>query len=225
MDVVSQDYYAILGVAPLAAFDELRSAYRTQARLLHPDVSEMVGTVADMARLNEAWRVLSNPELRERYDATRSVPMAAPQPPPAAPTSRRQAWVAGVQSQMYRLGHQAGKSATQTLLLRHPLGQRSDYEVVVDSIVDGLLVDTEARVRAARAAGAAPLDLGVAATLVGIRSLADRLRRHSSLGITNEMLMAAHLLDRMWDVMAYELPTTLANRLGGNPNVSHALHV
>ncbi len=225
MAVVALDYYAILGVAPLAAFDELRAAYRSQARILHPDVAESVGTVDAMARLNEAWRVLSNPDLRERYDATRSVPMAAPQPPPAAPRSRRQAWVAGVQAQMYRLGHQAGKSATQTLLLRHPLGPRSDYEAVVDSIVDGLLVDTEARVRAARAAGAAPLDLGVAATLIGIRSLADKLRRQSTLGITNEMLMAAHLLDRMWDVMAYELPSTLANRLGGNPSVAHALHI
>ena len=225
MSVVAGDYYAMLGVAPLAAFEELRSAYRARARELHPDVAAVSGTANEMAQLNEAWRILSNPELRDRYDATRSVPLAAPQPPPAAQPSRRLAWVAGVQAQIFRLGHQAGKSATQTLLLRHPLGQRADYERVVETIVEGLLVDTEARVRAARAAGAAPLDLGVAATLIGIRSLADRLRRQSTLGISNEMLMAAHLLDRMWDVMAYELPATLAKGLGGNPGVSHTLTI
>ncbi len=94
---------------------------------------------------------------------------------------------------------------------------------MVDTIVEELLIDTEARVRAARAAGTAPLDLGVASALIGLRSLADRLRRQSSLGISTDMVMAGHLLDRMWDVMAYELPTSLANRLGGNPAVSASL--
>jgi hypothetical protein len=131
--------------------------------------------------------------------------------------------VAGIQAQMARLSRQAGRSATQTLLIRRPRGPRSAYEVVVDWLVVELTRDAESRVRAARAAGAAPLDLGVAATLVGIRTVADGIRRGAPLGITTETLMAAELLDRMWDVLAHELPVQLTSSLGGNPHVASAL--
>ncbi|MEZ5341544.1 MAG: hypothetical protein R2706_08850 [Acidimicrobiales bacterium] len=63
------------------------------------------------------------------------------------------------------------------------------------------------------------------ASLIGLRSLADRLRRQSTLGITSDMVMAGHLLDRMWDIMAYELPSTLTTQLGGNPAVSASLSI
>ncbi len=137
--------------------------------------------------------------------------------------SRRDAWVAGVQAQIGRLSRLAGRSATQTLLLRNPRGDRADYEAVVDLIVQSLIQDTEARVRAARAAGAAPLDLGVAATLIGIRTLADSVRRQSSLGVGVELMMTAELIDRMWDVLAHELTTTLEVALGSNPHVARAI--
>ena len=35
--------------------------------------------------------------------------------------------------------------------------------------------------------------------------------------------MAAELLDRMWDVLAHELPSQLTASLGGNPHVAQAL--
>lgn len=138
--------------------------------------------------------------------------------------ARRQAWVAGLQAQMARLARQAGRSATQTLLIRNPRGPRSDYEPVVDDLVRLLSQDVESRVRAARAAGAAPLDLGVAATLVGVRSVADGIRRKASLQVTRELLMSAELLDRMWDVIAHELPAPLTIALGGNPHVAKAVY-
>jgi curved DNA-binding protein CbpA len=144
---------------------------------------------------------------------------------PAQPRGqRRQMWFAGVQAQMARLSRQAGRSATQTLLIRSPRATRADYEALVENLVTALSADAEYRVRAARAAGAAPLDLGVAAVLVGIRSVADGLRRQATLGLTNEQLMAAELLDRMWDVLAHELPHPLTASLGGNPCVAQALH-
>lgn len=182
-----------------------------------------------MAAVNEAWRVLSDSQLRRRYDATVVVTPLSPvvpsqpahRPPPGA---RRQAWAAGVQAQMARLSRLAGRSATQTLLIRNPRGPRSDYEAVVDDLVGRLATDAESRVRAARAAGAAPLDLGVAATLVGVRTVADGMRREAPLGVTAEALMAAELLDRMWDVLAHELPVQLTGSLGGNPQVAHALY-
>ena len=222
-------HYEVLGVSPDCSFDELRSAYRRMARAHHPDVAAPTARAesGSMAEVNEAWRILSDERLRRHYDATvrapRPVRVPPPRPPARAPGVRRQAWVAGVQAQMARLTRQAGRSATQTLLIRHPRGPRSAYDAVVDDLVGRLTGDAESRVRAARAAGAAPLDLGVAATLVGIRAEADRLRRQAPLGVDLETLMAAELLDRMWDVLAHELPAQLTASLGGNPHVASAL--
>lgn len=219
-------HYELLGVTPDCSFDELRTAYRRLAREHHPDVATASVQTNSMAAVNEAWRVLSDTRLRERYDATvevpRPVPAQAPHRPP--PGTRRQAWAAGVQAQMARLSRLAGRSATQTLLIRNPRGGRPAYEAVVDDLVAKLATDVESRVRAARAAGAAPLDLGVAATLVGVRTVADCMRRDAPLGVTPESLMAAELLDRMWDVLAHELPVQLTTSLGGNPHVAQVLY-
>ena len=74
------DYYGELGVAPDASAAELRQAYRAQARRLHPDLhpDREAETRPDgasgepdsdaMRRLNEAWRVLGDPQSRRRYD-------------------------------------------------------------------------------------------------------------------------------------------------------------
>ncbi|MEM7325808.1 MAG: J domain-containing protein [Actinomycetota bacterium] len=219
-------HYELLGVDPTCSFDELRTAYRRLARLHHPDVASGGVASDSMAAVNEAWRVLSDTKLRERYDETVKIAPTVPAQPPHRPPpgTRRQAWAAGVQAQMARLSRLAGRSATQTLLIRNPRGPRSDYEAVVDDLVRNLATDVESRVRAARAAGAAPLDLGVAATLVGVRTVADRMRRQAPLGVTSEALMAAELLDRMWDVLAHELPVQLTGSLGGNPQVAQVLY-
>lgn len=244
--VAGSSLYDELGVPPTCSIDELRSAYRTKARALHPDVSNDPASGTKMAELNQAWHVLSDPSRRKLYDAeigigapsgdrwtdaasspgphsSRQEPDPSPGASPNGRRSRRDAWVAGIQAQIARLSQLAGRSATQTLLLKNPRGQRSDYETVVELIVASLIEDTEPRVRAARAAGAAPLDLGVAATLIGIRTLADGVRRQSSLGVGQELMMTAELIDRMWDVLAHELTTTLEISLGGNPHVARAI--
>ncbi len=227
--LVGPSLYELLGVDPACTSDELRAAYHQRAREHHPDVAvpraaETGNTSLLMAQVNGAWRILGNPTRRQEYDASLAAPnTATPQPPPQARRSRREAWVAGVQAQIVRLSSLAGRSSVQALLLRAPRAERAVYDELVQLIVDGLSADTEARVRAARAAGAAPLDLGVAATLIGIRSLSDRTRRQSSLGLTNELMMTAELLDRMWDVLAHELPLSLTTSLGGNPHVAKAV--
>lgn len=218
--------YDVLAVPPTCTPDELRQAYRRRARELHPDVSGGRDTGRSMAELNAAWKVLSDPQARQRYDETLRLPPpapATPQPPPQASVWRRRAWVAGVQAQIVHLARLAGHAATQTLLIREPRGARHEYDALVEQIVSGLLEDTEPRLRAARAAGAAPLDLGVAAVLVGIRTMADRIRRQATLGITTEALMTAELLDRMWDILAHELPSALTAGLGGNPHLARQL--
>ncbi len=67
------DYYAVLGVAPTASEDEIRSAYRKLARQYHPDVS-MAPDAADRFRqVTEAYEILSDAERRQRYDMFGSV--------------------------------------------------------------------------------------------------------------------------------------------------------
>src|SRR5215467_10471224 len=62
------DYYEILGVSPKASQSEIRSAYRKLARKYHPDVSRSPESTQQFARLSEAYRVLSNEQLRALYN-------------------------------------------------------------------------------------------------------------------------------------------------------------
>jgi signal peptidase I len=62
------DLYTLLGVAPEASEDEIRLAYHQKLRF--DDVETPEGT-ARMRELREAYEVLSDPERRRTYDATR----------------------------------------------------------------------------------------------------------------------------------------------------------
>jgi len=59
--------YQILGVSRDASSEEIRSAYRRQAKLHHPDVAGSTGS--DRFReLQDAYKVLNDPERRRAYD-------------------------------------------------------------------------------------------------------------------------------------------------------------
>ncbi|KAG8898217.1 hypothetical protein FRB99_007594, partial [Tulasnella sp. 403] len=60
-----KDYYKVLGVARDADGRAIKKAYRQKARDAHPDKG---GSEAKMAAINEAYEVLSNAELRARFD-------------------------------------------------------------------------------------------------------------------------------------------------------------
>jgi molecular chaperone DnaJ len=63
------DYYAVLGVSRDATLEEIRRAYRREARRCHPDVARDDPQAEErFKQLTEAYRVLSDPELRARYD-------------------------------------------------------------------------------------------------------------------------------------------------------------
>ncbi|KAF9273096.1 hypothetical protein BGZ88_004103 [Linnemannia elongata] len=67
-----KDYYKILGVSRSATPREIKKAFRKQALLWHPDTyrGELSPDQVEkkMAGLNEAYEVLSDPELRARFD-------------------------------------------------------------------------------------------------------------------------------------------------------------
>lgn len=69
-----QSHYDVLGVSATATAAEIRTAYVGRARSLHPDVhaggpqAEVDGARRAMQDVNEAWRVLRDPERRAEYD-------------------------------------------------------------------------------------------------------------------------------------------------------------
>ena len=82
-----QNFYLLLSVAPNATPEEIKKAFRNEIARYHPDkvqhlgkeFQEMAATRA--AQLTEAYRTLTNPELRSEYDrlyaASTGVPAAA----------------------------------------------------------------------------------------------------------------------------------------------------
>ncbi len=63
-----KDYYAVLGIPSTASLDEIRLAYRRQARAYHPDLSLDPDAEERFKEINEAYDVLANSEKRKAYD-------------------------------------------------------------------------------------------------------------------------------------------------------------
>lgn len=284
------DLYDLFEVAPEADLRELRSAYRRLARVFHPDVHQALSPPATgsaagafhgdaqlaMARINDAWSVLSDVARRAEYDRVRRqrnatangsrarngttpgggvstggtgdsgrrgggggpatfVRPAMPDGPrdPVVLT-RKEAWLRGVGMRIRFLASYAGRSAVQTMLLRHPGTSRQSWEAIVPLICDRLTADVGERVRQARAAGAAPLDLANAATLLALHDYgeelvalgalaAHRLAGHPPKLAPEDLRCHGEMVDRMYDALAYELPRELVQQLGNAPRVLRRL--
>jgi curved DNA-binding protein len=60
------DYYQILGIERTATTDEIKRAYRRLASQYHPDKAG--GDTMKFQQIEEAYRILSNPESKSQYD-------------------------------------------------------------------------------------------------------------------------------------------------------------
>ncbi|WP_265529554.1 J domain-containing protein [Sphingomicrobium marinum] len=60
-------HYHTLGIPPTASAREIREAYRAKMRVHHPDRGAVDGG-AQAAEINAAYKCLSNPTERRRYD-------------------------------------------------------------------------------------------------------------------------------------------------------------
>jgi curved DNA-binding protein CbpA len=69
----AMDLYAELGVTPQAEPEVIRAAFRALAQRYHPDRQGGASALwaSKMARINQAYGVLSQPERRRAYDASR----------------------------------------------------------------------------------------------------------------------------------------------------------
>jgi curved DNA-binding protein CbpA len=244
--------YDRLGVQAGADTATLHRAYRRLAKRWHPDHAPDRGEAsARMVLINEAWRVLGDPDRRAAYDAVLATAVrrdrAATSRPAAAPAaawtstleddppdfsgpaqseawSRKDAWFAGLRVQVVRHTREAARSAALALALRRRGRPRAVYDAQIDPIVACVAAHVPERVKQARAAGAAPLDLGLATALVGLQELAGGLQRRADLlGWTSTRHVQAEMIDRMWDTLAHGVSHELAHALGGNPHVSRGI--
>jgi DnaJ-class molecular chaperone len=79
------DHYRTLGVGRDASTREIRRAYRRLARQHHPDLNPADGAGRFVA-ISGAYKVLSDPEAKARYDRTlTATPSPSPRPHPPAP--------------------------------------------------------------------------------------------------------------------------------------------
>ena len=66
---MSRSLYEVLGVAPDASLDTIKSAYRSQVRDCHPDRHPSDPTArARFEALTQAYKVLSDAKRRKKYD-------------------------------------------------------------------------------------------------------------------------------------------------------------
>lgn len=74
---MTRDLYEVLGVSKNATEDEIKKAFRKQARELHPDVNKAPDAEEQFKELNEAYDVLSDPNKRAQYDRFGTIPGAS----------------------------------------------------------------------------------------------------------------------------------------------------
>ena len=69
--MIFKDYYKILGFETnKLTIDEIKNAYREQAKKFHPDMNNQSGNSTEerFKDINEAYRILSNPASKKKYD-------------------------------------------------------------------------------------------------------------------------------------------------------------
>lgn len=83
----SSSHYEVLGISPTANAAEIKQAYRRLAKAEHPDQNPSPEANARFSRINEAYRILSDPLQRMRYDRSlnASTPSPSRTPPPNWP--------------------------------------------------------------------------------------------------------------------------------------------
>lgn len=72
-------YYTTLGVPDNADADAIKSAFRSKAKRLHPDINPSPIAAKQFHRLNEAYEILSDADKRAAYDKKRPKPKKKPE--------------------------------------------------------------------------------------------------------------------------------------------------
>jgi len=78
MNPVEENYYDILNIESDASMQDITTAYRKLAKILHPDVCESPDADDLFKAVNEAYQVLKDPKKREAYDASLVIAEGSP---------------------------------------------------------------------------------------------------------------------------------------------------
>lgn len=70
MAAVISDWYAVLGIEPDAAQDDVARAYHRRVKATHPDQG---GDPDQFQQVRRAWEILGDPDTRARYDTIRTI--------------------------------------------------------------------------------------------------------------------------------------------------------
>ena len=65
---MGRDFYAVLGVPRNASSEDIKKAYKKQARLYHPDKNKNQGAEEKFKVISEAYKVLTDPKKRDIFD-------------------------------------------------------------------------------------------------------------------------------------------------------------
>lgn len=66
--MTTSNHYEVLQVNPTATQAEIKQSYRRLVKLFHPDSNKETSSHEQIVRLNAAYEVLSDPQLRKSYD-------------------------------------------------------------------------------------------------------------------------------------------------------------
>jgi len=62
------ELYTILGINNTASLKEIKTAYRRNAKLYHPDKNNNKGANKQFINISNAYEILSNNDTKKRYD-------------------------------------------------------------------------------------------------------------------------------------------------------------
>jgi curved DNA-binding protein CbpA len=65
---MKKDYYSVLGVPKTASQEQIKKAYHALALKYHPDRNKSPGAEDRIKEINEAYRILGDPEKRKEYE-------------------------------------------------------------------------------------------------------------------------------------------------------------
>jgi len=68
MSTANRDFYQILGIPRNSDTASIKKAYRKLAKQFHPDANPGKDTTEKFQEINRAYEVLSNPDLKQKYD-------------------------------------------------------------------------------------------------------------------------------------------------------------
>lgn len=124
-----RDPYSVLGVKQNADADEIKAAWRSKAKTVHPDHNQDDPSAASrFAEIGQAYEVLKDPERRKRYDRTAEMQQTIMQQRQAAREAAERAKAAKanaekVMEELARANAQRGQSHAQSSQNQQSQGQ------------------------------------------------------------------------------------------------------